>query len=133
MSMISMYTDGSCIGNPGPGGWAAIINDGDQKRFIQGGDDNTTNNRMEISAILEGLKVIPEGCSVTVFSDSIYVVNTMVKGWKRKKNLDLWSQQHSEVAKRTVIWKWVKAHAGNTLNEEADFRARTEAYKYTKY
>ena len=133
MSMINMYTDGSCIGNPGPGGWAAIINVGDQKRVIQGGDSNTTNNRMEISAILEGLKVISEGCSVTVFSDSIYVVNTMLKGWKRKKNLDLWSQLDSEVAKRTVIWKWVKAHAGNTLNEEADFWARTEANKYTKH
>ena len=133
MSMINMYTDGSCIGNPGPGGWAAIINVGDRKRVINGGDSKTTNNRMEISAILEGLKVIPEGRSVTVFSDSIYVINTMVKGWKRKKNLDLWAQLDSEVAKRTVIWKWVKGHAGNILNEEADFWARTEANKFTKH
>ena len=120
-AMIDIYTDGSCLKNPGgPGGWAAIVVEGDSKRILSGSDPNTTNNRMEVEAAIGGLEAIPKGSSAIVHSDSTYLVNTMTKNWKRKKNTDLWGRLDSLVAGRRVQWKWVRGHAGHPLNEEAD-------------
>ncbi len=128
MSRIEVYTDGSCIGNPGPGGWAAIVlTDGEETNRLSGGADNTTSNRMELTAAIEGLRGVAEGKPAQVFSDSRYLVNTMTRGWKRKKNNDLWDLLDAEIAGREVTWEWVKAHAGNEMNERVDRRARAEA------
>ena len=124
--MIHIYTDGSCLGNPGPGGWAAIIEEGGGKKRLSGREDDTTNNRMEILAVIKGLQATPSHSEVTIFSDSQYVVNTMTKGWKRKANLDLWAALDSAVKERRVTWKWVRGHAGNPGNEEADALANQQ-------
>ena len=125
--MITIHTDGACIGNPGPGGWAAIVLRDGSKRSLQGGEDRTTNNRMEMLAVVKGLEAVPNSADVTVFSDSQYVINTMTRGWKRNKNNDLWARLDEEVAKRRVEWQWVRGHAGDPLNEEADSLAHKEA------
>ena len=124
--MIHIYTDGSCLGNPGPGGWAAIIEEDGNKKRLSGREDETTNNRMEILAAIKGLQATPSHSEVTVFSDSQYVVNTMTKGWKRKANQDLWAALDTAVKERRVIWKWVRGHAGNPGNEEADALANQQ-------
>ena len=125
--MIEIYTDGSCQGNPGTGGWAAVINDNGQRRSISGRMERTTNNRMEILAVIKGLEAIPEGSQVTIYTDSQYVVNTMTRGWQRKANQDLWVGLDEAVERRRVKWEWVRGHAGNPGNEEADRLARREA------
>ena len=133
--MIEIYTDGACIGNPGPGGWAAIVVvDGDdaEKQSLSGGHMQTTNNRMEINAVVEGLKSVPEKSNVTVFSDSQYVVNTMTRSWKRNTNKDLWEDLDREVTSRSVSWKWVRGHNGHPLNEMADRLAVREAKSMSK-
>ena len=130
--MIEIYTDGSSLGNPGPGGWAAIIIEGGFERALSGGDKQTTNNRMEMLAVVEGLRALPESAEATVFSDSQYVINTMTKNWKRKANQDLWAKMDSEVGKRNVKWRWVRGHAGHPLNEKADKWAVQEAKKHGK-
>ena len=99
------------------------------RRVLRGGEPRTTNNRMEILAVIEGLKVLPEGSEVTVFSDSQYVVNTITRGWKRNANGDLWAGLDAELVKRKVKWRWVRAHQGDPLNEEADRVANQEASK----
>ena len=125
--MIDIFTDGSCIGNPGPGGWAAIIVENGGSRKVHGSDENTTNNRMEVLAAIQGIEATPSGVDVRVHSDSSYLINTMTKGWKRNKNQDLWARLDFEVAKRNVQWNWVKGHAGHPLNEKADRIANAEA------
>ncbi len=125
--MIEIYTDGACQGNPGPGGWAAIILENGGKRALHGREDQTTNNRMEILAVVKGLDALPAGAEATVFSDSQYVVNTMTRNWKRNANKDLWARLDQETGKRTVTWRWVRGHDGNPLNEEADRLASREA------
>ena len=125
--MIDIYTDGSSIGNPGPGGWAAVILEGGSKRSVHGRHGRTTSNRMEILAAIEGLRALPEAAEVTVHSDSQYVVNTMTRNWKRNANQDLWERLDAEVARRKVEWRWVRGHAGNPMNEEADRLANREA------
>ena len=125
--MIEIYTDGACQGNPGPGGWAAIIVEGGSKRSLHGAQEQTTNNRMEILAVIKALEAVPESAEATVFSDSRYGVNTMTRSWKRNANKDLWERLDGEVLKRRVKWQWVRAHAGNPLNEEADALATMEA------
>ena len=124
-----LYTDGSCIGNPGPGGWASIIIINDVKTTLSGSDEETTNNKMEITAIIKGLEQFPENSSVKIFTDSEYVINTMTKNWKRNTNLDLWNRLDSLVINRTIEWNWVKGHSGNKLNDEADLIANGEAKK----
>ena len=126
--MIEIYTDGSCLGNPGPGGWAAVVVEDGAKRSVHGRHERTTNNRMEIMAVIEGLKAVPRSSEVTVHSDSQYVVNTMTRNWKRNANRDLWERLDAEVAGRTVSWRWVPAHVGVPLNEEADRLANREAH-----
>ena len=125
--MIDIYTDGSCIGNPGPGGWAAIIVENGATRKLHGREDNTTSNRMEVLAAIQGIESLPSGADVRVHSDSSYLVNTMTKNWKRNKNRDLWARLDFEIAKRNVWWTWVKGHAGHPLNEKADRIANAEA------
>ncbi len=127
--MITIHTDGACIGNPGPGGWAAIVLQDGSKRCHYGGEDQTTNNRMEMLAVVKGLESVPDSADVTVFSDSQYVINTMTRSWKRNKNKDLWDRLDAEVAKRWVKWEWVRGHSGDPLNEEANTLAHNEAVK----
>ena len=125
--MIDIYTDGACSGNPGPGGWSAIIIADGGKRVLYGGEDLTTNNRMEMLAAIEGLRATPPSTKVTVHTDSTYLINTMTRGWKRKANQDLWGCLDGEVGSRRVSWKWVRGHSGHPLNEEADSIAYQES------
>ncbi|MSQ15110.1 MAG: cyclic pyranopterin monophosphate synthase MoaC [Dehalococcoidia bacterium] len=120
--MVEIYTDGACLGNPGPGGWAAIIldEDGEAEDPISGFEEHTTNNRMEIMAALKGLESISLGGEVTLYTDSQYLFNTMTKGWKRRINLDLWDALDKAASTRRVHWRWVRGHNGNRMNEEAD-------------
>lgn len=125
--MITIYTDGACIGNPGPGGWAAIILDGGNRKEIAGREKKTTNNRMEMMAAIEGLAETPPGSKVTVESDSQYLVNTMTRNWKRNANKDLWARLDSLVAARSVKWTWIRGHTGHPGNERANELANGEA------
>jgi len=124
--MITIYTDGSCLGNPGPGGWAAVIEQDGVKRHLAGREDETTNNRMEIMAAIRGLEAIPERVEVTVFSDSRYLVNTMTRGWKRKANQDLWARLDAQVERRRVRFEWVRGHNGHPGNEMANALANQQ-------
>ena len=108
------------MGNPGPGGWAAIIVDGGKRREIKGREENTTNNRMEILAAIKGLEQTPPGSQVTIHSDSQYLVRTMTENWKRNTNLDLWHELDRLVAERSVDWVWIKGHNGHPENERAN-------------
>ncbi len=131
---VVMYTDGACSGNPGPGGYGTVLFYKDKKRELSGGFRRTTNNRMEMTACIEGLKALKKPCAVTLFSDSSYVVNAMEKGWaKRWKakgwqrtpeqkavNADLWQQMLELCEKHRVAFNWVKGHAGNEHNELCD-------------
>ena len=129
--MIEIYTDGSCLGNPGPGGWAAIIldtNDPDKTPSrIKGNCPDTTNNRMELLAVIEGIASTPSDRKINVYSDSKYVVDTLNKNWKRKANLDLWEKLDQQIHNRNIEYIWIKGHANNTHNEEADNIAQQEA------
>lgn len=118
--MIHIYTDGACVGNPGPGGWAAIIVDGGKRREIKGREENTTNNRMEILAAIKGLEQTPPGSQVTIHSDSQYLVRTMTENWKRSANLDLWHELDRLVGERNVDWVWIKGHNHHFENERAN-------------
>ena len=126
--MTDIYTDGACIGNPGPGGWGVVILNENDNQFLSGGEKSTTNNRMEIMAVIEGLKNV-ESTDLTVYSDSTYVINTITKGWKKNKNQDLWEILEKLVSEKNVKWKWVKGHSGNEFNEKADQLAYGEAKK----
>ena len=117
---FDIYTDGSCSGNPGPGGWAAVIEHDGEKTRLSGGERSTTNNRMELTAAIKGLEAAPPGATAVVHSDSEYLVKTMTKGWKRNVNRDLWEQLDLTVAKRNVDFRWVRGHSGHPQNEEAD-------------
>ena len=118
--MIWVYTDGSCVGNPGPGGWAAVIVDGGERRAVKVREDRTTNNRMELLAAIGGLEATPPGSEVTVSSDSQYLVHTMTRNWKRRSNNDLWKRLDELAAERTVHWVWLRGHVGHPENELAD-------------
>ena len=116
-----IHTDGSCLLNPGPGGWGAVIaGEGGATSKLSGGERSTTNNRMEIVAVIEALEAIPQGASAVVHSDSEYVVKTMTKGWKRNANKDLWERLERAAAARNIEFRWVRGHAGNKGNEMAD-------------
>ena len=119
-AVFDIYTDGSCSGNPGPGGWAAIVEHEGETTRLSGGERSTTNNRMEITAAIGGLEAAPPGATAVVHSDSEYLVKTMTKGWKRNVNRDLWERLDLAVAKRNVDFRWVRGHAGHPQNEEAD-------------
>ena len=132
-----VYTDGACSGNPGPGGWGATIKIGDETFEIFGGEDNTTNNRMELIAAIKALEYLNENHKITLYTDSNYVKDGITKwifNWKKNnwktsakkpvKNSDLWIQLDEIKNKREVKWNWVKGHAGNLGNERADELAR---------
>ena len=125
--MFRICTDGACLGNPGPGGWASIIINDEGRQEFTGNEHNTTSNRMEIKAVIEGLKRTPRGSEVTVESDSQYVINTMTRNWKRKANLDLWKLLDDEVDGRLVSWVWVRGHVGHPENERANRLANDAA------
>ena len=145
--MIKIYTDGSCLGNPGAGGWAAVIVD-EQNRHEElcGGEEHTTNNRMELTAAIRALEKISAGKQVELFTDSSYLKNAFTKGWLAKwkrngwktatggnvLNQDLWLELDRLIATRTVKFNWVKGHAGNSLNERCDVLARTTAEKFRR-
>jgi ribonuclease HI len=134
---VTLYTDGACSGNPGPGGWGAILIFGDARKTLKGGALETTNNRMELQAAAEGLEALKRGCAVDLHTDSQYVKNgitSWIHGWKRNgwrtadkkpvKNEDLWRRLDAALERHEVEFHWVKGHAGHPLNEEADLLAR---------
>jgi ribonuclease HI len=129
---VTIYTDGACSGNPGPGGWAAILICGEDGKRISGYEENTTNNRMELLAAIKGLAELNCSCNVELISDSQYLVNTINKGWKRNKNLDLWEQLDYYNSIHTVTYTWVKGHASNKYNAECDKLAVAEYKKINK-
>jgi ribonuclease HI len=133
MRSVKAYTDGACSGNPGPGGWGVVLQFGDHERELKGGEGDTTNNRMELTAAIEALKALKEPCHVALTTDSTYVKDGITKwlaNWKRNgwktaakkpvKNQDLWQQLEHCVAQHTVEWLWVKGHSGHPENERAD-------------
>jgi len=137
MKEVVIYTDGSCEGNPGPGGYAAIVDIAGEREEITGGEPQTTNNRMEMMAIVEGLKAVREPSRIRVVTDSQYVVNGMkswIHGWRRRgwktaagapvKNKDLWERLSTLAQGHKVSWEWVKGHAGHPENERADTLAK---------
>ena len=138
--MIKIYTDGSCIGNPGNGGWAAIIINGENKIQIKGSKKNTTNNQMELLAPIQALKKIPKGSKVQIFTDSKYVksgITEWIYNWKKNgwitankqkvKNKELWTELDLLTNEFEINWNWVKAHSTNKLNNEVDLIAREAA------
>ena len=124
---VVIHTDGACKGNPGRGGWAAIIQQNGRQLVVSGNDPHTTNNRMEIMAAIKGLEAIGPSARIVLNSDSTYVVNTMTKGWKRKANHDLWEKLDRLAAELQIEWRWVRGHNGDPGNEMADSVATREA------
>jgi len=134
---VVIHTDGACSGNPGPGGWGAILEWGDHRREIKGGEPHTTNNRMELMAAISALEALKRPCDVDIHTDSQYLrqgITSWIHGWKRNgwrtgdkkpvKNVDLWLRLDAAIARHTVHWHWVRGHAGHDLNERADELAR---------
>jgi ribonuclease HI len=130
---VVIYTDGACSGNPGPGGWGAVLRYGDEVKELKGGEALTTNNRMELKAATEALNALKRSCDVELHTDSQYVKNgltTWIKGWKKNgwrtadkkpvKNMELWQALDEAVQRHTITWHWVKGHAGDEGNERAD-------------
>lgn len=128
---VSVYTDGSCIYNPGPGGWAfLVVQESCDKHVTQcGGEYKTTNNRMELQAVIEALLFIPEP-NVDIYTDSLLVLRCATGAWKRKANLDLWAKFDSVAKHKDLRWTWVRGHCGNVLNEQVDRLARQKAVEY---
>ena len=137
---VTLITDGSCLGNPGPGGWAAILRFNSQTKELSGGEPETTNNRMEMTAVIEGLTILKEPCEISIEIDSQYVKNGVTEwmsGWKQRgwktaakkpvKNQDLWQKIDAALAQHTVNWKWVKGHADHDDNNRCDELARGAA------
>ena len=124
---IVIHTDGACKGNPGPGGWGAVIEQNGGQVKLSGSEPQTTNNRMEMTAVIKGLEAVDASANVLISSDSTYVINTMTKGWKRKANQDLWDQLDRLVESRNVSWRWVRVHNGDRGNELAAALATKEA------
>jgi ribonuclease HI len=135
LKKITLYSDGSSLGNPGPGGYGGILEFRGKRKEYSGGEDNTTNNRMELKAVIEGLKLLKEPCHVEVISDSSYVVkaiNEWLEGWVRKnfvkvKNVDLWQEYLEVAAPHKMHGTWVRGHNGHPENERCDELAREEA------
>jgi len=136
-SKIQIYTDGACSGNPGPGGWGAVLIYKEHSKKISGFEKETTNNRMELKAVIESLKALKKSSEVIIYTDSKYVQNGInewihswkINGWKNSakkpvKNIDLWQELDEQVAKHNLQWVWVKGHSGNKFNEMADELAR---------
>ena len=144
MKQVTIYTDGACSGNPGPGGWGAILRYRSIERAISGGEAETTNNRMELTAVLRAFSLLKEPCEVTLCSDSKYVMDGLSKGWaeswrrngwrksdkKPALNVDLWQQLLEAVAPHKIHYQWIKGHAGHPENERCDAMAVAESQKF---
>jgi ribonuclease HI len=130
---VIVHTDGACSGNPGPGGWGAILTFGKHEKELKGGEPHTTNNRMELMAAIAALEALTKPCTVELHTDSKYVhdgISKWIHGWKRNgwrtadkkpvKNVDLWQRLDTAIQRHNVHWRWVKGHAGHELNERAD-------------
>lgn len=144
MKIVTLYTDGACSGNPGPGGWGAILEYMGNEKELSGGEASTTNNRMELTAVIFGLQALKEPCIVELYSDSKYVIDGLSKGWaegwrkngwkkadkKPALNPDLWEQLLDLVSKHQVRYHWVKGHAENPKNNRCDALAVAESKKY---
>ncbi len=144
MKQITIYTAGACSGNPGPGGWAAILEYNGREKELSGGEAHTTNNRMELTAVIESLKALKEDCEVDLYSDSKYVIDALEKGWvynwrrnnwvksdkKPALNSDLWEALLGEMARHKVKLHWVKGHASNPKNNRCDELAVAESKKF---
>ena len=137
MSRVEIFTDGACSGNPGPGGWGAILRAGGHEKELSGGERATTNNRMEMMAVIQGLAALKTPSQVTLYTDSRYVLDgatKWIKNWKKNgwktadkkpvKNDDLWRQLEIEAARHEIKWQWVRGHDGHPENERADALAR---------
>ncbi len=137
MKTVEIWTDGACSGNPGPGGWGALLRFGDNEKELSGGEANTTNNRMELTAAIKALNALKEPCQVELTTDSQYVKGGMtgwIHGWKKNgwktsnkkpvKNAELWQELEEAVSRHKINWHWVKGHAGHPENEKADELAR---------
>lgn len=133
MNRVEIFTDGACRGNPGPGGWGALMRFGDEEKELCGGESETTNNRMELMAVIQALSALKRPCDVVLTSDSTYVLkgiqewmpNWKKRGWKTAtkkpvKNVDLWKQLDDVIQVHTIDWQWVKGHSGHAENEIAD-------------
>jgi len=134
---VTIHTDGACSGNPGPGGWGAILAFGDHEKELMGGEPVTTNNRMELMAAISALEALKRPCAVDLFTDSEYLrngISSWINNWKRNgwrtadkkpvKNVDLWKRLDAALTAHKVHWRWVKGHAGHAMNERADQLAR---------
>jgi len=143
MKKVQLITDGACLGNPGPGGYAALLRYKGHEREIVGGEELTTNNRMELMAAISGLESLSEPCTIVLFTDSQYVkqgINDWMPNWLRRnwktaggdpvKNRDLWERLHAAVQRHSIDWRWVKGHSGDPDNERVDQLAREEAQKF---
>ncbi len=139
---VDVHTDGACLGNPGPGGWGALLRWREIEREVAGGEPDTTNNRMELMAAIGALEALREPCDVILTTDSQYVrqgitqwmANWVRRGWKTSggdpvKNRDLWERLHAAAGRHTVDWRWVKGHSGHPDNERVDVLARNQAIK----
>lgn len=133
MKAVTIYSDGACRGNPGPGGWGALLSYGEHERELFGGERNTTNNRMELTAAIVALETLREGCHIQMFTDSEYVrrgITEWLPGWKARgwrtsgrqpvKNADLWQRLETACGRHRIEWHWVKGHSGDAGNERAD-------------
>lgn len=146
MKQVTIYTDGACSGNPGPGGWGAILCYGTLEKELSGGEPDTTNNRMELTAVIEALAKLKEPCSVALYSDSKYVIDALQKGWvygwkkrgwiksdkKPALNVDLWERLLPLVERHDVTYHWVKGHAQNPKNNRCDELAVAQSRSYLK-
>ena len=146
MKTIQIFTDGACSGNPGPGGWCAILRYNGNEKILSGGEEHTTNNRMELSAVMNALKALKEPCEVKITSDSKYVIDSITKGWvyswkkkgwkksdgKKALNVDLWEELLPLLQIHNVTFDWIKGHAGHPENEKCDDIAVMESQKFKK-
>lgn len=144
LKQVEIFTDGACSGNPGPGGWGAVLRYNGHERELSGGEANTTNNRMELSAVINALEALKEPCKVTLYSDSQYVCNALKLGWAKKWKANGWMRNKKEPALNPELWEsllnlcevhkvevvWVKGHAGHPENEKCDRLAVAAAQKY---
>ena len=142
MKSIEVHTDGACLGNPGPGGWGALLRYKGHERELAGGEGHTTNNRMELMAAIMGLETLSEPCNITLFTDSQYVrqgITEWMPSWVRRnwktaggdqvKNRDLWERLHAATQRHQIDWRWVKGHSGDPDNERVDQLARDAAIR----
>ena len=144
MKDVTIYTDGACSGNPGPGGWAAVLRYGAAEKELSGGERETTNNRMELTAVLRALEALKEPCAVTVYTDSQYISRAIAEGWLKKwkaagftkkgglKNAELWRELDGLLQKHQVAFRWVKGHADNELNNRCDALAVAQRDRYAR-